>query len=343
MPTQKRVTYSEDFYGGRYAKISSADSGTGTISITVTGAGSEPAYIFTVGDVVRNVDTGENFLVSSIDSSTQITVNSDHRSFGSTSASDMSADDGLFIVGNASEEGSGARDINTTRTTKESNYTQIFKTTIGATATEDESELYGESDLPYQRQKKATEHGLDIERAFWWGQKTMITGPNGYPKRGTGGVQEFIENSGAYVQNQGGPLTAPDFNTFLREGFTYGSTTKTLFSGGIVVQAIQEIARGQVVTKPLDESYGMNVSKWVTPFGTINIVHNPLFVDDYAGMAFLLDMNCFKYRYMRNRDTKLHMNVQGNDIDGQIDQFITECGLERKQAAKCALLKGVTD
>ncbi|KXB08558.1 hypothetical protein AKJ56_01010 [candidate division MSBL1 archaeon SCGC-AAA382N08] len=342
--TNPEFSWFEDYYGGRYAKISSVASGTtGDIVLNVTGAGNESAYIFTVGDVVRNVDTGENFLVTSIESSTQIKSLSDSRSFGSTAAAAISADEGLFIVGNASEEGSGARNINTTRTTKESNYTQLFKATIGATGTEKESELYGEADMPYQRQKKATEHGLDIERAFWWGQKSIMTGSNGYPKRGTGGVQEFIENSSSYVQNQGGPITAPDLNTFLREGFTYGSTTKTLFAGGIVVQAINEIARGQVVTKSLDETYGMNVNKWVTPFGTINIVHNPLFVDDYAGMAFLLDMDCFKYRYMQNRDTKLYTNVQSNDLDGQIDQFVTECGLERKQAAKCALLKGVTD
>jgi hypothetical protein len=333
----------EDFYGGRYAKISAVTGTTGDVILTVTGAGSEPAYIFTVGDVVKNVNTGENFLVTSIESSTEIKCTSDYRSFGSTAATTMSAEDGLFIVGNASEENSGARNINTTRTTEQSNYTQIFKTTIGASGTEQESALYGDSDLPYQRQKKATEHGLDIERAFWWGEKTKVTGSNGHPTRGTGGVLEFISSGNAYVQDQGGPLTASDFNTFLREGFTYGSTTKTLMAGGIVVQAINEIARGQIQTKPLEQSYGMRINEWVTPFGTINIVHNPLFVEEYAGMAFLLDMDCFRYRFMKNRDTKLYTNVQNNDIDGQVDQYITECGLERKQAAKCALLKGVTD
>ena len=46
---------------------------------------------------------------------------------------------------------------------------------------------------------------------------------------------------------------------------------------------------------------------------------------------------------MANRDTKLMMNVQAPDVDGEIDQFITEAGLERKQSPLCALLKGVTD
>ena len=137
-------------------------------------------------------------------------------------------------------------------------------------------------------------------------------------------------------------MTAPDFNTFLREGFTYGNYTKCLFAGGIVLQAINEIARGQILTKPLDTTYGMKISNWVTAFGSINIVHNPMFVQDYAGYAFMLDMECFKYRFMNNRDTKLETNIQAPDADGQVDQYITEAGLQREQAPKHALLLGVT-
>ncbi len=86
----------------------------------------------------------------------------------------------------------------------------------------------------------------------------------------------------------------------------------------------------------------MKVSTWVTAFGTVNIVHNPLFVEDYAGYAFMLDMESFAYRFMNNRDTKLETNIQAPDADGEIDQYISEVGLQRAQAAKHALLKGVT-
>ena len=128
----------------------------------------------------------------------------------------------------------------------------------------------------------------------------------------------------------------------MREGFTYGDNEKVLFAGGIVLQAINEFARGQIVMKPLAKSYGMQISEYITPFGKINIIHNPLFVEDFAGHAFLLDMSSFRYRYMNNRDTKLRTNIQAPSVDGQIDEYLTECGLERKQAAKNALLKGVT-
>lgn len=332
----------EDYYGGRYAKNSGTYSASGALTITVTGAGSSSAYIFTVGDIFMNARTGERMLVATIASSTTITVASGGRAFGSTAAAAGADGDELYIVGNASEENSGARNINTTRSAKQFNYTQIFKKTIGESGTASESNTYGGNDLKYQRAKVGTEHALDIERAFWFSERKSTTGANGKPVRATGGIHEFITTGGSYVQNQGGPITAPDLNTFLREGFTYGNNEKMLFAGGIVLQAITEISRGQLQTKVGDTTYGVSIRQWITPFGTINIVFNPLFIGSLAGSAYLLDMECFRYRYMNNRDTKLMTNVQAPDVDGEIDQYLTECGLERKQAPKCALLKGVT-
>lgn len=326
----------EDVYGGRYARAASSQiAGAGTC--VVTGAGSSSAYIFTIGDVVRNARTGENYLVTAIAGANTITITN---SYGDTPAAAIAAGDGLFIIGNVSSENAGARNVNTTRSTKCSNYTQIFKTSIAVTGTEKAAKLYGGADLPYLRAKKGTEHVMDIERAFWFGQK--LTETSTYARRATGGIDEFITGGNSYVQNQGGPITAPDFNTFLREGFTYGNSQKLMFAGGIVLQAISEMSRGQLSTTNGDKTYGVKIQEWITPFGVVNLVHNPLFVDDYAGYAYLLDMECFTYRFMDGRDTKLETNVQANDVDGEIDQYITECGLERKQAPRHALLKGVT-
>lgn len=330
----------EDYYGGRYARVAAGYAATDPVTVTTTGAGSSSAYIFTVGDVVKNSRTGENMLVTAIAGANTVTFK---RAIGSAPATAGLAGDGLFIVGNANEENGGARNVNTTQTTPETNYTQIFKTTIALSETEKEANLYGGKDLPYQRAKKGTEHALDIERAFWWGRKHMETaGAQGKPRRYTGGIEEFVEAGNSYVQNQGGALTGPDMNTFLREAFTYGNDTKVLFAGGVVLQSINEIARGQILTKPVETTYGMKISQWVTPFGTVNIVHNPLFIEDYSGSAYMLDMECFRARFMNNRDTRLETNIQAPDADGVVDQYLTEIGLERKQAPRHALLKGIT-
>ncbi len=332
-------TWFEDVYGGRYARVA-ATAAVGATAVDVVGAGSDSAYIFTPGDVVKNSRTGENFIVTAITDGNTIAI---ARSVGTTSAAEMVAGDGLFIVGNANEENGGARYVNTTRVTPQKNYTQIFKTTFAVSGTNNASKLYGGDEMPRLRAKKATEHALDIERALWFGEKGMDTAATqGNPRRYTGGILEFLEAGNSYMQNQGGSLTAPDLNTFLREGFTYGNSRKMLFAGGYVLQAINEIARGQVQTYTGDTSYGVKISRWMSAFGEIDIVHHPLFIEDYGGYAFLLDMECFRYRYMEGRNTKLMTNIQAPDIDGMADQYLSEIGLERRQASKHAILKGVT-
>lgn len=62
-------------------------------------------------------------LVATIASTTTITIASGGRSFGTTAAAAGADGDGLYIVGNVNEENSNARNVNTTRTSKESNYT----------------------------------------------------------------------------------------------------------------------------------------------------------------------------------------------------------------------------
>jgi hypothetical protein len=263
---------------------------------------------------------------------------------GATAAQTAVVGDGLYIIGNASEENSLARNINTTRVSQPSNFTQIFKTTVGVSNTDKETELYGPSDLPYQRSKKAVEHAHDIERSFWFGEKGSDTGgTQTKPRRYTGGILEHITGGNAYVQDQGGQLNAPDFNTFLKEGFTYGSNKKVLFAGGGIIQAVNEICRGQLQTRPMDETYGVRVSEWASAFGDIKIVKHPDFIQDFSGFGFLIDLECYKYAFMRNRDTKFQTNIQAPDADGEIDQYISEVGLDRKQASRNALIKGVVD
>lgn len=115
----------EDTYGGRYAKVSGTYSASGEVTFTVTGAGSSSAYIFTVGDIIKNQRTGENMLIGStgIASSTTLTIVSGNRAFGTTAAAAGADGDGLFIIGNVNEENASTRNVNTTRSVKGTNYT----------------------------------------------------------------------------------------------------------------------------------------------------------------------------------------------------------------------------
>ena len=112
----------EQLPAGKWCKVSGTYS-TGAVTITVTGAGSSPAYIFTVGDVFINKRTGERMEVATVASTTTITVASGGRSLGATAAAAGADGDELFIIGNASEQGASARNVNMVRASKATNYT----------------------------------------------------------------------------------------------------------------------------------------------------------------------------------------------------------------------------
>jgi len=110
----------EKFPHGRYARVSGTYDTSGGATITLTGAGSQSAYLFTVGDVVINARTKERMEVATVSGATTITVN---RSVGDTAAAAGADGDGIYIIGNANAELASARNINTVRSSKETNFT----------------------------------------------------------------------------------------------------------------------------------------------------------------------------------------------------------------------------
>lgn len=333
----------EEYTGGKFAKVSGTYS-TGAVTITVTGAGTSSAYVFTVGDVIFNARTRERMLVATVASATTITVAATGRSLGTTAAAAGQDGDTLLRIGNANEEHAGLRNVNTTQTTQVTNYTQIFRTSIAISGTLNETRLYGGDEIKRLRGQQGTKHAMEIEDAFWFGEAANGTGANSKPQRYTGGILEHIESSNAYIQDQDGSLTPPDMAYFVREGMTYGSNTKKLFCGNNILNAIDEMSRGQLQTTMDETTYGIGVRKWHSTAGDIDLIVNAeLFNNDFAGYGFLLDMNSYDYVYMRNRDTKLRLDVGVKGDDGMTDEYITECGLERKLAPQNALIKNVTD
>lgn len=149
----------EDVYGGRYAKVNATyNNSDDPVTITVSGAGSSSAHIFTPGDIILNYRTGERMKVATVASTTSITAS---RSIGATAATAGVIGDGLYIVGNTNEENATARNVNVTQGSQQTNYTQIFRTSISVSGSEQAVKLYGGDDLTYLRAKIGTQHALD--------------------------------------------------------------------------------------------------------------------------------------------------------------------------------------
>lgn len=304
----------------------------GATTVTV-----DTGTLFRAGDVVKDVNTGEQMLVTAV-STNDLTV---RRGWGSTSATTITDNDVLLIVGSAYPEGATKGTPKIGDQTEKTNYTQIFRTPFGITGTADASEMYGGRDLKHQRMMQLIEHQKDIERGFWFGEPKEDTSNDTHPRRSTGGIDYWISTN---LKDAGGTLTESEFDDFLRTGFRYGSKVKWLFAAPIVVAAINFWAKGALRLAPKDKTYGISVMQWVSPFGLVNIVLQNIFteVTTYAGYAYLLDMEGKEYRYLTGRDTKLKTNIQANDADAEEDEYISECGLEHRQEKRDSLLYNTT-
>lgn len=329
-----KFNWMEDGLGARWDAINAV----GGYAVGITAIVVDTGASFIPGDQIKIPRTGEVMFVTAVNTGTNtLTV---VRGFGSTAAAAIVDDDPLVIIGNVNEEGAGKRALLSTQEAEMFNYTQIFKTPFGVTNTQNATAMYGGQDLSYQQKKKGIEHTVDMARAFYLGEKKLDT-TGAHPRRATGGLLSFLSSN---VYDAGGALTQANFDKNICEiAFRYGSSEKLMLASARVVSAINGWALGKLQVKEGEATYGLAVTKYISPFGILNIVYDPLLEGaKYGGYGAILDVENIKYRPLKGRDTSLSTNIQAPDEDQRVDQYLTEAGLEVRLPKTHALLTGVT-
>ena len=322
-----KIEWLEDDYLSVHGALGAALD-TSSTSVTVA-----DGSIFRPNDIITIPKTGENMLVKSV-AANVLTVT---RGYGSTPAAAGTSGDDVLVIGNAFPENATMRDRLSTKEVAKYNYTQIFRTPFELSATEAASKLYGGKDKAYQRKKFAVEHKRDIATSIYFGQRKEDTTTG--VRRTMGGLIEFIKEGSNVEEFKSGStgseenFTYKEFITNVAEpAFRHGSDNKLMLCGTTTMAAIAAWDVDKLMTEVgEDKTFGVSVKKLITPFGTLNIVYDPLLSGAiYGGYGFILDMENIRYAHMEGRDTKLFTNVQANDQDGVIDEYLTECSLEVK-------------
>lgn len=318
------------------------DGNSSTVASSATTVNVDDGSIFRVGDIAKIPSTGECVLVTAI-STNALTVT---RGYGSTSAASIADNAEILIIGNAQAENAGARTVKSTQETACYNYTQIFRTPIALSNTEKASKMYGGKDQNYQRAKALIEHKRDIANALYFGQRKEDTSGS-TPRRTMGGILEFLAGSSqtqAFAAVNGTTLTYNNFDANVAQKvFSYGSEEKLLVAGPKLAAMINSWAVSKLVTEVgKDKTYGVNVKNLLTSYGNLKVIYDPLLAesDVYAGHGLVLDMANIRYVYLDGRDTKLNTNIQNNDVDGVMDEYLTECSIEVKQPKTHMLITG---
>ena len=334
--TDPEFKWFEDKYGAR-EDIVSADQG-GATALVVTNVG-----YFSVGDVllcvkttqVTNNPSGEVMLVTAVTPGTSTLTVLRKIGDAATGGGLLLTNDVIWIIGNANQEGADVREIKATAVAQVSNYTQIFRTPIGITETARNTKGWTkESDFDYQTKKKATEHLVDIERAFLFGKKEQLTSGLTHPKRFTQGLFPRI------TQKKSNVSTRAEFTTYLELLFSHGNSEKYLFASPYVISKINEFAMDKLQVVSNEKTFGLTVIKYFSPHGTLNLIKHDLLVGNLYGKSGVgLDLETLTYRYLASRDTKLLTNRQGNGEDARVDEYLTECGLQFEQPERHAIVE----
>jgi hypothetical protein len=292
---------------------------------------------FNVGDIVKVPRTGEVILVTAIATNTLTVL----RGYGVTAGAALVDNDPFVIIGNVNEEGSGTRIIKSTQEVGKFNYTQIWKTPFGVTNTQNATKMYGGKDLSYQQMKKGVEHKIDMARSFILGERKLDTSGS-KPKRSTGGLLSYLTKNN---YDAGGQLTQAEFDNNISEVvFKYGSKEKILLCSARFISVINGWAMGKLQINQEASKFGLKIFEYITPFGTYHMMNEQYILEGavYGGMGIVVDPANIKYRPLAGRDTKLETNIQANDADQRIDQYITEAGLEVRLPETHAVITGVT-
>lgn len=311
----------------RTRRATCSTTGTGT-SLTMSSG-----TLFREHDIWRNTQTGENVRVLSVNGNVVEVAR------GASPVSITNGDE-FLLVGSSAPENDTSKPAISANPTLTSNYTQIFRTPYEASRTWQQSGQYTRpADWDHQANKAMLEHKLDLEAAFLWGVKRETTS-GAQPRRETGGAYNFITTN---LEDTGGGTTETEFFASFPDLFRYGSKTKFGFGGRTAVSVVTAMPRAklEVVQADDDDTYGLNIMKYRTPLGTLNLVTHNLMSDsttEYDTHIAVLDMVGDGQKLVRRRylsgggygdsDTHVRENIQPNDQDGRKDEVLSEVGLE---------------
>jgi hypothetical protein len=339
--TREIVEWLEDEYMPRVSALAASAATADTALTVTTGHGNT---LFKSGDVVRNMETGEAYLVTST-SANSIGVT---HSWGDVAAATASSVAPLMIVGNASAQGASSSTPRVVQRVRAYNYIQEQRDDLFFSTVQTAIELYGGREPGKEIAKKMVEHGRSIENTLFFGARDFNASASPGPMGSCGGAVEYISTN---ITNASGALTPAEFDTFLEGPYGYGSKNKAFFCAPRVATVLSQMLRDVWQPNTVGEKkFGAKVDAFISGTYGWSI---PIFVKrewadlsnsstNYGTWGFLIDMDNVRKRTLRGLNTHLRRNIQEPSATAVAHEVYTAFSLEFAWEKTHGILKGVT-
>lgn len=330
----------EEFRQRTSSLAASATSAETSLTVT-TGEGNT---VFAVNDVVRNMETGEAYLVTST-SANSIGIT---RTWGGVAAASSTSVGKLMIIGNAFAQGASSGTVRYVQRVRGYNYIQEFREPISFTYVLEASELYGGREPGKELVRAGINHKQGVENALFFGARDYDTSASPGPRGGMGGAVEYISSN---ITLAGGALTPLEMDTFLMSPLSYASDP-VLFVAPTVAMVLSQMYRG--IWQPNTggvQKYGVKVNSFLdSVYGrSIPVIVKKEWIDlnatsnNYGTWAFLIDMAHVRLRPLRGWPVGgVRRNIGEPSATATVSEFYTPLSLEYGTEKAHGILKGVT-
>lgn len=243
-----------------------------------TGIDVADASSYVPGVILLSEETGEMLFVTAVSGNTITVI----KGFAGTTDAAISISTGLQRIGTAYEEASSKPTAIANQGYPRFNYMQVFRNTWNISGTAQAVDYYTGSKASKTRRDASLMHAEDIERSLMFGKK--VTGVvNGVRFSMMDGLRAQITTN---VSPQGATTDWSDIDAFLRSIFEKNIKGKpnerVALGGNGALAVLNDIARieGQIMISVGQTDFGLNVNRWITPYGNITLLTHPLMVEN---------------------------------------------------------------
>jgi len=234
------------------------------------------------------------------------------------SEGDLSTSKPLTIIGSAYNEGANLPEAFSIQPTGYETYCQIFRQPVKLTRTARETKLRTGNALAIEKKDSLHMIGMDIEAAMFHGK-----GRSTEPRM----MKGFFELMKSANQVTYGITSLSAFWAVLEKVFSYGSPEKIAFAGAAAIRKLVTLVEGKIATPAPVNVYGVTLTRWETPWGTLYFKPHPLFTanSEWTYDIAIVDMAHVTYCYITDITYKDYKEAAG--YDATIGEYIAECAL----------------